>query len=146
MSLSQQRLIGDAYPMVPLRFSLDPVGASKTNLQLPVAGHGDTLPSYWCDGYPMPFAGTIVAISYQLSAAAATGTLTVGPTVGGTEQSDPTLSITTGTDGYDTALRGLATFSAGDIVGAEVTSSADWDGTASELVVIVWVIFELSGI
>lgn len=146
MGLTQERLIGDAYPVVPLRFTMDAVAASLTDKQLPATGHGDTPPSYWCDGITMPFAGTIVAISYQLSAAATAGTLTIGPTVNGTEQSDPTLSVTTGTSGRDTALRGAASFAAGDRIGAEITTSAGWDGTASDLLVIVWAMMELSGI
>lgn len=146
MGLTQDRLIGDAYPVVALRFGLDAVAASLTNEQLPVTGHGDDPPSYWCNEYVMPWAGTIVAVSYQLSSAATAGTLTVGPTVNGTEQADPTLSITTGTSGSDTALRGQATFTANQRIGAEITTDGDWDGTASDLAVTVWVMLELSGI
>lgn len=143
---STQRQIPNAFPLMLLQFGCDAVPASQTDKQLPVSGKGDVIPSYWANGYCMPWAGTIVGISYQLSAAATAGTLTVGPTVNGTEQADPTLSITTGTSGSDTASRGLATFAAGDLVGAEITTSAGWDGTASDLAVFVWVLMELTGI
>lgn len=146
MSLTQQRMIGDAYPMVGYGFSRDGVAASLTDVQLASTGHAETTPAYWCTSHVMPFAGTVVAISYQLSTAATTGTLTIGPTIAGTEQSDPTLSITTGTSGTDTALRGLVTVAAGDLLGAEITTSAGWDATTADLMVTVWVIHELSGI
>lgn len=146
MGLNQQRGIGCAYPMVPFKFSRDGVAASLSDVQLSSTGHGDVSASYWLTSHVMPFAGTIVAIDYQLSVAATTGTLTIGPTIAGTEQSDPTLSVTTGTSGRDTALRGLTTVAAGDLLGAEITTSAGWDGTTADLLVTVWVIFEVTGV
>jgi len=146
MSLTQQRQIGNAYPMERFRFTRDGVAASLSNVQLSATGHAETTPTYWVTGYVMPWAGTVVGIDCQLSAAATTGSLTIGPTIGGTEQADPTLSITVATEGYDIAPRGLVSVAAGDLLGAEITTSADWDGTVSDLLVHVWVIFEVSGI
>lgn len=131
--------------LVPLVFMQDAVAASQTDVQLPVAevnaGAGNAV-----DGYVMPFEGEIVAISARLSAAATAGTLTVGPTVGGTEKTDPTLSITTEQSASDKALRGTAVFAAGDLIGAEITTGGTWDGTAADLVVVVWVLLHLEGI
>lgn len=131
--------------LVPLLFLQDNVAASQTDVQLPIvevaAAAGNA-----CDGYSMPFPGCIVGISYQLSAAATAGTLTIGPTVGGTEKTDPTLSITTGTSGYDRAPRELSRFAAGDLIGAEITTNGAWDGTTADLAVVVWVLLYLDGI
>jgi len=133
------------YQLVPLVFMMDNVAASQTDVQLyttevaAAAGIAIT-------GYTMPFVGEIIAISYDLSAAAANGTLTIGPTIGGAEATDPTLSITTGVTGSDRTRRGVTPFAAGDIIGAEITTNGAWDGTSSDLVVVVWVILAVTGI
>lgn len=131
--------------LVPLTFMQDALAASQTDVQLPIAevtaGAGNGV-----DGWVAPFAGEIVAISARLSAAATTGTLTVGPTVNGTEKTDPTLSITTAQSAYDTAPRGSAQFAAGDLIGAEITTGGTWDGTSADLGVVVWVLLYVDGI
>jgi len=133
------------YQLVGLVFGQDAVAASQTDVQLYVMQAGGPV-ELAVTGYTMPFAGEIVAISYDLSAAATAGTLTIGPTVGGTEETDPTLSITTGVTGSDSCNRGAATFAKNAIIGAEITSSAGWDGTSADLLVVVWVILAISGI
>lgn len=132
------------YQLVPLHFAQDGCAAGQTNVQLPIIEAAGPV-SFGITGYTMPFAGEIVGISYDLETAAANGTLTIGPTIGGTEVSDPTLSITTGTTGSDTCNRGKATFAKNAIIGAEITTSGAWDGT-DDLSVIVWVILAISGI
>jgi hypothetical protein len=131
--------------LVPLVFMQDAVAASQSDVQLPIAevnaGAGNTV-----DGYVMPFDGEIIGISARLTAAATAGTLTVGPTVGGTEETDPTLSITTAQSARDTCARGTATFVAGDLIGAEITTGGTWDGTTADLAVTVWVLLYLDGI
>lgn len=131
--------------LVPLTFMQDAVAASQTNVQLPIAevtaGAANA-----CDGYVMPFAGEIVAVSALLTAAATTGTLTVGATIAGTEAADPTLSITTATSAYDSCPRGTAQFAAGATIGAEITSGGTWDGTTADLGVTVWVLLYVDGI
>ena len=129
--------------LVAYCFGQDAVAASQTDVQLPVA-IGEA--SQAVTGYTMPFDGEIVAICADLSAAATAGSLTVGPTVGGTEKTDPTLSITTETTKRDKALRSVAAFSAGDILGAEITSDASWDGTTADLAVTVYVLLHIEGI
>ena len=44
---------------------------------------------------------------------ASAGSLTIGPTIGGTECADPTLTVTTGVTGSDTCNRGTNLFAAG---------------------------------
>lgn len=131
--------------LVPLSFQQDAVAASQTDAQLAVsevnAGAGNAV-----DGYVMPFAGEVIAISGRLSAAATAGTLTVGPTVGGTEKTALTQTVTTGQSPYGRAIRGTVPFAAGDLVGAEITTDGSWDGTTADLAVTVWVILYLEGI
>ncbi len=128
-----------------LTFMQDNLAASQTDVQLLVSEVASAAANA-VDGYVAPFAGEIVAISARLSAAATAGTLTVGPTVGGTEKTDPTLSITTAQSAWDTAIRGTTTFAAGDLIGAEITTGGTWDGTSSDLVVNVWVLLYLDGV
>lgn len=129
--------------LVPYVFGQDAVAASQTNVQIPVAiGEG----SQAVTGYTMPFAGEIVAVAADLSAAATAGTLTVGATIAGTEGTDPTLSISTETTKKDTAVRGTARFNAGDVLGAEITSSGTWDAITADLAVTVYVLLYVDGI
>lgn len=131
--------------LVPLVFMQDALAASQTDVQLLIAEVASAA-SNAIDGYVMPFAGEIVAVTARLSAAATAGTLTVGPTVNGTEKTDPTLSITTAQSASDTAARGTAMFVAGDLIGAEITTGGTWDGTTADLGVVVWVLLYLDGI
>ncbi|HEV7651345.1 MAG TPA: hypothetical protein VGP26_24610 [Actinophytocola sp.] len=131
--------------LVPLVFMQDAVAASQTDVQLLVAEVASAAANA-VDGYVMPFDGEIVAVTARLSAAATAGTLTVGPTVGGTEKTDPTLSVTTAQSARDTAPRGAAVFAAGDLVGAEITTDGTWDATTADLAVVVWVLLHLEGI
>lgn len=144
-NIGSGRQLKDNVKLVAVSFMQDAVAASQTDVQLLVAEVASAA-SNACDGYTMPWAGSIVAISYQLSAAGSAGTLTIGPTVNGTEQADPTLSVTTGTSGYDTAVRGVATFAAGDRIGAEITTDGSWNGTSSDVLVTVFALLELAGV
>jgi len=132
--------------LVGLHFMQDAVAASQTDAQLPVIESGATSGTTGVDGYTMPFDGSIVGVSYVLSAAATAGTLSIGATVNGTEKTDPTLSVTTGTSGSDKATREASRFVAGDKIGAEITTSADWDGINSDLGVVVWALLNIEGI
>lgn len=133
--------------LVKYTFHQADVAASQTDVQLAVSAvdnAGDD--QLQVDGYVVPFDGEIVAITARLSAAATTGTLTVGPTVNGTEKTDPTLSITTSQSSRDTAARGTTAFVAGDLIGAEITSGGTWDGTTADLTVEVYAILYIDGI
>jgi hypothetical protein len=133
------------YNVVPLTYLLDPVAASLTDQQMPMVPV-DTLASYAPDGWTMPFAGYLLAISGRLSAAASAGTLTIGPTINGTEQAALTQTVTTGVAPYGVVPRESVRFAAGDSIGAEVTTSAAWNGTGSGLAVIVWAIIVVDGV
>ncbi len=131
--------------LVPLTFMQDALAASQTDVQLLIAEVASAANNA-VDGYVMPFSGEIIAISGRLSAAATTGTLTIGPTVGGTEKSALTQTVTTGQSPYGSVLRGTIPFAAGDLIGAEITTGGTWDGTNSDLAVTVWVLLYVDGI
>lgn len=131
--------------LVPLTFMQDNVAASQSDVQLTIAEVA-TPSANAVDSYRMPWAGEVVAVSAVLSAAGSAGTLTVGPTIGGTECTDPTLSITTATSASDYCPRGTNQFAAGALIGAEITTDGSWNGTSSDLGVTVWVLLYVDGI
>lgn len=125
--------------VVALSFAQANVAATQTDVQIKDA-------SGQVDGLTMPFDGEILAICADLSAAATTGTLSVGATINGTEQSPSTLSFTTQTARSAKVARAGARFVAGDKLGVEVTTSGTWDGTTADLAVIVYVQLNLVGV
>lgn len=129
--------------LVPLIFAQDAVAASQTNVQLVVPGETTTP---LVEGYEMPFAGEVVALSYTLSTAGAAGVFTIGATVNGTEDADTTVTVGTNAASYTRVPRGKCTFAAGDSIGAEITTDGSWDGTTSDLGVVVWVLLYMEGV
>lgn len=129
--------------LVPLIFAQDAVAASQTNVQLVVPGETTTP---LVEGYEMPFAGEIVALSYTLSTAGAAGVFTIGATVNGTEDADSTVTVGTNAASYTVIPRGAIKFVAGDSLGAEITTDGSWDGTTSDLSVVLWVMLYVEGI
>ena len=129
--------------LVPLVFGQDALAASQTDVQLPtVIGEA----SQAVDGYVAPWDYEIVGVSASTSVAATTGTMTVGATIGGTEDSDTTITVTTQTNKYLVVPRGKCVGVAGDRIGCEITTGGTWDGTTADLVAVVWVIFYVDGI
>ncbi|MFI6737441.1 hypothetical protein ACIBI9_31335 [Nonomuraea sp. NPDC050451] len=127
--------------LVPITFGLNDVAVSQTDVQLP-AFTGNAV------GAIMPFAGEIVAVSYLLSANKTAGSLTIGPTVGGTERTALTLSAANGVaSGRKLVKRITATFAAGAEIGAEITTDGSFAAGANpDLSVTVWVILSIEGI
>lgn len=144
-NLTSSRVLIDPVKLICLTFMQDALAASQTNVQLSIAEVTSGAANA-CEGYTMPWAGCVVGISYGTTAASSAGTLTIGPTINGTEAADPTLSVTTGTSGSDTAARGVATFAAGDIIGAEITTNGSWTAETMDLVVNVWCLVEVTGV
>lgn len=130
--------------LIPLIFSHDAIAATQTDFQLVLLAV-DAVSSL-VDGYTMPFAGSIVAVTADIDTAATAGSLTVGATIGGTEDADTTLTITTETTKKKVVGRYLAEFTAGAIIGAEITSSGTWNATTSDLVAVVWVLLQMENI
>lgn len=131
--------------LVPLTFMQDAVAASQTDVQLPIA-EVNAAAGNAIAGYIAPFDGEVIAVSWILSAAGTAGSFTVGPTVGGTEKTALTLTIGTAASGRGKVARGSVMFSAGDEIGAEITTNGSWDGTSSDFAVTVWVLLYLDGI
>ena len=132
------------YQLVPLVFAQDAVADSQTAVALFAQQvHGavalDNI------GYTMPFAGEIVGITSNLNSAGTTGSLTVAPTIDATACTDPSAAITTLLVASDTCKRGTNPFAAKAVIGANLTT-ASWNGTSADLVVIVWVLLRISGI
>jgi hypothetical protein len=134
--------------LVPLSFMQDQLAASQSDVQLKLveAYGGTTLSVIDNEEYVMPFAGEIVAISYGLTAAASAGQMTIGPTIDGTEQTALTRTVTTATSGIAKVRRGTIPFSAGQRIGAEITTNSSWNGTTADLVVTIWVLLYVEGI
>lgn len=131
--------------LVAFNLMQDNVAASQTDVQLLIAETTSTAGNA-VDGYVVPWSGEIVGIGWYLSAAGTAGQLTVGATINGTEDADTTQTITTSTNGYARVLRGRAPFSAGDIIGAELTTNSTWDGTTADLGVTVYALCYLDRI
>lgn len=126
-------------------FAQDNVAASQSDVQLYRAEVASAA-LLAVDEYDMPWAGEVVGIGWSLSAAGSAGTLSIGVTVNGTEDTDTTQSVTTAARGYAAIPRGKVTFTAGQYLGAEITTSAGWNGTSSDLAVDVYAILYLEGI
>lgn len=134
--------------LVPLLFTQDQLAASQTDAAVNVieAFGGTTLSVLDANAYTMPWDGEVVGVSFRLSAAASAGQMTLGATINGTEDADTTVTITTQLGGYKRVPRGAARFVAGDRIGAEITTSAAWNGTSADLLAIVWVLVQLEGV
>ena len=130
--------------LIPLLFCQDTVAASQTDVQMHVVEAGTH--TLAVEGISAPFSGSIVAISADLSAAATAGTLSIGVSLNGTEKTATTQSISTQAAKYAVFPRDSVAVVAGDKIGVEITTNAGWDGTSSDLVVIVYFLAELAGV
>lgn len=129
-----------------LQFMQDDVAASQTDVQIGIVQEDDGASNQSIAGVIMPLSGEIIGISWKLSAAASAGSLTIGPTIDGTEKTALTQTVTTAASGYAVVPRGTILFPAGSEIGVEITSGDTWDGTSSDLAVWVHVIDYLDGI
>lgn len=127
------------YQVVPFTFFQANVADSQSAVALKEGTNQVT-------GITMPFAGEVLAVAANLSAAGTAGTLSVSATVGGTADADTAVAITTQTAKTTLVPRTKAAFNAGDVLGVKVTTNADWDGTTADLVVTVYVALALDGI
>lgn len=127
------------HQVIPVVFAQANVAADQTDVQLKDA-------SGQVDGVTMPFAGQIVALSLDLSAAATAGELTVGVTINGTENATTTQTVTTGTAARVLFDRDAVGFAAGDKIGVEITTNSTWDGLTADLAVNVFAALAVEGI
>jgi hypothetical protein len=127
--------------IVPFLFCQDAVAANQTDVQLYVVEVASAA-ALAVDGITMPWAGSIVGISADLSAAATAGQLTVGATINGTESATTRQTITTATAARAVFQADAVRFVAGDKIGAEITTNGTWDGTSADLAVFVYVLLD----
>jgi hypothetical protein len=130
--------------LVHFDFGQDAVAANQSDVELPAVGpeEGGTIDS----GYTVPWSGEIVGVSFNLTAGGSAGSLSIGATIDGTEDADTTLTVTTATADYKRISRNRAQFSAGQRIGAEISTTNDWNGTSADLSVRVWALVYLEGI
>lgn len=130
--------------IVPFLFTQDGVAASQTDAQLYlIEVQGGMM--LQVDGISMPWAGSVVGISVNTSAAATAGQLTVGVTLDGTEQASSTQTLTTATAATAVFPQSSMPFAAGQKLGVEITTSGAWDGTSADLAVFVYVLLDCQG-
>ena len=130
--------------IVPLLFAQDAVAASQTDVQLKIL-EVDSAAALNIEGISMPWAGSIVGLSANLSAAATAGQLTVGVTLDGTEAAATTQTITTAAEATAVFSQNAVRFAAGAKVGVEITTNAGWDATTADLAVIVYILLDCQG-
>jgi GH18 family chitinase len=131
--------------IVPFLFCQDAVAASQTDAQLNIVEVASAA-ALAVDGITMPWAGRVVGLSVDLSAAATAGQLTVGVTIGGTEQAATTQTITTAQAARAVFSQNAVPFVAGDKLGVEITTNAGWDATTADLAVFVYVLLDCQGV
>jgi hypothetical protein len=131
--------------IVPFLFCQDAVAASQTDAQLNIVEVASAA-ALAVDGITMPWAGSVVGLSVDLSAAATAGQLTVGVTLGGTEQAATTQTITTAAAARAVFPQTAVKFNAGDKLGVEITTNAGWDATTADLAVFVYVLLDCQGV
>lgn len=122
--------------IVPYVFGQDALAANQTDVQIPTAV-GEA--SQAVAGYTMPVAGEVLYLTANLSAAGSAGNLSVGATIDGTEDADSTIAITTETAVIKTLTRDSMVFTAGAVLGVEITTDGSWNGTTADLLVVAYV-------
>ena len=127
------------YQVIPVNFAQANVAASQTNVQLKDVSGG-------VEGVTMAFAGLIVGLTADLSAASTGGTLTIGVTINGTEVAATTQTVTTATAVRVTFDRDAVKFAAGDKLGVEITTNAGWTPETAELAATVLAALAVDGI
>ena len=133
------------WQLVPLVFGQSAVAANQTAQALYAQEVDGPLPLDNL-GYTIPFEGYVVGVSLNLSAASTGGTLTVAPTIDTTATSDPSLAVTTAVVGKDFCERYTNYFDANSVIGADLTTTADWTAETMDLLVQVWIVVKIAGI
>jgi len=138
------------YQLQRIPFSISQLGASQTAIALKMNANAATSGALNVLGLPMPFAGSIVAVSISMTANKTAGVLSITPTINTTAITNPSaltaavVANTTKTmyavaDAYSGAS---ARFKAGDIIGCKLTSDGSYAPTTNDVYVEVWVMLE----
>lgn len=132
--------------LVTYCFEQDAVAASQSAVAIPINENGATTGTTASIGFVVPWPGMILGVGVTLSAAGSAGALSVAPTVDTTADTDGTVSITTEAAKSTKVARGLIPFAAGAVLGAKLTTDGSWNGTTSDLSVVLYVILDLEGV
>ncbi len=137
--------------LVPLVFMQSDVAASQSAAALAVAEVRDAAATAddqnAAGGYVMPFPGQVVGVSVRSSAARTAGTLTVDGQVDGTAVGLTAVLNATNTQSKASLQpRETDRFAAGAVISAQITTDGSWAPVTADIVVVVWVLLEISGI
>ncbi len=98
-------------------------------------------------GYTAPWRGRVAAISYDLHGAISAGSVTVGATFDAVEDADTTITIAAGsTRSFYRVPRWRTRFEPGTLLGAEYTTSHDFSGNSTDVLVSVFVVYDIGEI
>lgn len=97
-------------------------------------------------GVTMPFDGHIVGISVDLSAAATAGTLIVTPTIDGYKVTATAQTVTVQDSKHAKFGRYDHAINSGQKLGVKITTNAGWDGHTHDLLVVLYVLVQMTGI
>ena len=127
--------------ILDLLFVQDNLAASQTDAALNIQEVASAA-ALLIQGLSMPWAGSVVGISVDTSAAATAGSLAVSVTKGGTKQTATTQTLTTETAKTAVFQQGAVPFVAGDKLGVKITTSGTWDAITADLAVRVFVLMD----
>jgi len=101
-------------------------------------------------GFVVPWEYEILGVSALSSATVADGLATVSPTVNGSVPSGHTYALLDETvntnSGAAVIPRGKLVGAAGDVIGAQLATDADWDTSGGNVTVTIWVLAHLEGV
>lgn len=137
------------YPLASYTFAQSQSGANQSAVALKLNVNTATNGSLNITGVAMPFAGSIVGVTANLTANKTAGSMTLTPTINGTALSAPAVLVNvavansaskkvTMTDAQQTGAR----FAAGDLVGVKLTTDGSYAPTTNDLYVTVYAVFD----
>lgn len=94
----------------------------------------------------MPWAGSIVGMSYRIDGVLTAGTLALRATVNGSNVwTAHSLTSASPQNAYATQAPGTDAFAAGDLVGVEYVTNGAYLPTTRDIVVVLWVLIDYTG-
>lgn len=138
-----------AYALHAFRFGVSQLAASQSAVALKVNVNAATSGAMNITGEVAPASGWIVGVTIALTANKTAGVMTVAPTINGTALASGTglsaVAVANTTAKTNTQISGRISgtrFSAGDLIGAKVTTDGSFEPTTNDVIVTVWVVFD----
>jgi hypothetical protein len=132
--------IAAQYPLIRERFERQQVAASLTNSQLNLVETRAASSTLNVQGIVMPYDGSVFAIAASFSGNVTAGSFTAMLSVNGTAKATCVVVITTGSKGYAIFEAGQFPFSAGDVVGVQITTNGSYAPTTLDLAVDLYIV------